>query len=371
MKKRLFSFFLCAAMLLGLSGCGSPPSSASPDANNPPSTGEPSNVSERTEPLVLRFGATGSGNEDDNQWLTNREIIAQVEEETNGMITFEYYPSQQLGSATSMLDQVLMGTLGIAALQPNVAAAIWPEFNVLVFPFAYPDLQVYWDSMLDDTMYDLLNGVTAGKAVYLGVCSASYRGCQNNQHPIRSASDLQGLKFRVQAGEIYADIFAAMGASTASIAAGELYAALQQGVVNAEENPVGYCYDNGIYECAKYATELNCVNSNAQLFMATETWNKLTDSEKEIFQRACREHPVVAQTEYNKRLDEFYQKFTDAGIEVIRNSELTEEERQSFQDAVMPVWDKYIQNMDPDFYAKWCESMKAAWEKNGYTWTMS
>lgn len=368
--KKIVLLFLAVVMIFSMAACGQTqpqPAPAPPD--NAAETEAPAG---RTEPLVLRFGATGSGNEDDFQWLANREIINRVEEETNGMIKFEYYPSQQLGNASSMMDQVLMGTLDLCVVQPNVAAAIWPEFNVQVFPFAYPDQQTYWDAMLADGMFDSLRQITmeGDKAVYLGVCSSNYRGCQNNVHPIRSAADFSDLKFRIQAGEIYVDIFAALGASTATINVTELYTALQQGVVNAEENPVAYCYDNSIYECAKYATELNAVNSTAQIFMATSTWNKLSAEEQEIFLKACAEEPVKAMLKADERIDEYYKLFEEAGIEVIRNSELTDEERQSFMDAELPIWDKYSAAMDQDFYNLWLDCVKSAWEKNGYTWSM-
>ena len=372
--KKIVALIIAMLMLLSLAACGQ--TQESPPANNPPAT--PSEGTEetespaRTEPLVFRFGATGSGNEDDFQWLANRAIIERIEEETNGMITFEYFPSSQLGNATSMLDQVLMGSLDLCVVQPNVAAAVWPEFNVQVFPFAYPDQQTYWDAMLTDGLFEAFREITmvGDKAVYLGVCSSNYRGCQNNVHPIRSADDFSDLKFRVQAGEIYVDIFAALGASTATINVSELYAALQQGVVNAEENPVAFCYDNSIYEQAKYATELNAVNSTAQIFMSTSAWNKLTPEEQELFITVCKEEPVVAMLDANERIDHYYDLFEEAGIEVIRNSDLTDEERQSFLDAELPIWDKYNKTMDQDFYQLWLSCVKGAWEKNGYTWTM-
>lgn len=372
--KKLTALLLTLLLVLGMAGCGqgNPAPTAAPTSAGGSAGSEPA-AAGRTEPLVLRFAATGSGGEDDFQWLSNREIIAQVEEQTNGMIKFEYYPGSQLGDASSMLDQVLMGSLDLCVVQPNVAAAIWPEFNVQVFPFAYPDQQTYWDVMLADGMFESFRALTmqGDKAVYLGVCSSNYRGCQNSVHPIRSAADFSDLKFRIQAGEIYVDIFSALGASTATIAASELYAAMQQGVVNAEENPVAYCYDNGLYEGSKYATELNAVNSTAQIFMATDTWNKLTPEEQEIFIRACKECPVEAQLKANERIDDYYAKFEAAGIEVIRWTDLTDAERQSFYDAELPIWDKYQSAMDQDFYAKWLENCKAAWERNGYTWILS
>lgn len=366
MTKRFLAFLLSGLLALSMVGC-----STQAPANEPSGSNAPAETAERTEPLVLRFGATGSGNEDDFQWLSNREIIARIEEETNGMIQFEYYPGSQLGDATSMFDQVLMGSLDLCVVQPNVASLLWPEFNVQVFPFAYPDQQTYWDAMLADGMFEAFEEATDGKAIYLGICSSNYRGCQNTVRPLRSASDFHGLKFRIQAGEIYADIFAALGASTSTIAVSELYTALQQGVVNAEENPVAFCYDNGFYEVAKYSTELNAVNSTAQIFMSTNAWNQLTAEEQEIFRRVCKEVPVVEQMEANERIDEYYQLFEESGIEVIRWTDLTDEERQSFYDAELPIWDKYKEQMDQDFYNTWLTNCQAAWEKNGYTWTMS
>ena len=362
MTKRIIALLLALIMALALCACGAKEAPAA----------KPAESAERTEPLVIRWGATGNGDwQNDNQFRTNKEIMERIEEETNGMIKFEYYPGSQLGDATSMFDQVLMGTLDIVSAQPNVAALAWPEFNVLVFPFAFPDLQTYFDHLKSDELYDYLRKITGEDAVYMGVCSANYRGMQNSVRPIRCADDLKGLKIRVQSGQIYTDIFEALGASTASISVTELYSALQQGVVNAEENPASFAVSNGFHEVAKYTTELNAVLSNAHNFMSTACWNKLSESEKAIVTAAFREEAEAAQLLAYEDLDQAYQAFIDAGCEVIRNTELTDDERATFVAAELPIWDKYSASMDQDFYATWQSALKAAWEANGYTWTIN
>ena len=369
MKKRFVSILLALVMLFSLTACGGETESPSDSDSGTQS----SPTGERTEPLVIRWGATGNGDANDVQIQGNQRIMDRIEEETNGMIVFEYYPSSQLGDATAMMDQVLMGTLDVVSAQPNIAATVWPEFNVLVFPFAYPDLQTYFDSMRSDELYNAFRDITMenNRAVYLGICSASYRGMQNTKHPIRSVEDMQGLTVRVQAGQIYSDMFTAMGATTSAISTSELYSALQQGVVDAEENPAAFALSNGFYEVAKYSTELNMVNSNAQNFMSTQMWNQLTDSEKEIVSAAFREEAEDAMMEFDEKLDDVYAEFEEYGIEVIRNSELTEEERQSFVDAQMGIWEQYSAEIDPDFYQMWLGYLQAAWEENGYTWTIT
>lgn len=167
---------------------------------------------------------------------------------------------------------------------------------------------------------------------------------------------------------IYTDIFEALGASTASISVTELYSALQQGVVNAEENPATFAISNGFHECAKYTTELNCVMSNAHNFMGTACWNKLTDEEKEIVTAAFREEAEEAQLLAAEELDRAYAEFEAAGVEVIRNADLTDEERASFIEAELPIWEKYSSSINQEFYTQWKSALKEAWEANGYTW---
>ncbi len=376
--KRITALVLSMVMLFSLclmSGCGGEDKQPTPPAQDGggASADAGGGGAERTEPLVIRWGATGNGEwKNDVQYRTNKEFMARVEEMTEGTIKFEYYPGSQLGDATSMFDQVLMGTLDMVTAQPNVAALVWPEFNCYVFPFAFPSLQTFFDAMKADGHFEMLQELTMkdNKAVYMGPCSCSYRGMQNTVHPIRQASDLKGLKVRVQSGQIYTDIFEALGASTASISVTELYSALQQGVVNAEENPAMFALSNGFHECAKYSTELNCVLSNAHNFMASATWAKLSEKEKNAFITAGKEEAEKAQLLANEDLDRVYEEFEAAGVEVIRNAELTDEERKSFIDAEMPVWDKYSAPIDADFYGRWKGYLKDAWEKNGFTWTI-
>lgn len=367
MSKRIIAMLLALIMVFALCACGTKEEAApAPEVKDDAAAAEPAG---RTEPLVIRWGATGNGDwQNDNQYRTNKEIMERIERETNGMIKFEYYPGSQLGDATSMFDQVLMGTLDVVSAQPNVAALVFPEFNVLVFPFAYPDMQTYFDSMKSDELYETFRAITGDKCVYMGVCSCNYRGMQNTVRPIRQASDLEGLKVRVQSGQIYTDIFEALGASTASISVTELYSALQQGVVNAEENPATFAISNGFHECAKYTTELNCVMSNAHNFMGTACWNKLTDEEKEIVTAAFREEAEAAQLKAAEELDRAYADFEAAGVEVIRNADLTAEERATFIEAELPIWDKYSASIDQDFYTQWKTALKDAWVANGYEW---
>lgn len=361
--KRILSLALTVLMVLSLVACSS--------GSQPSGESEPAQDFERTEPLVLRWGATGSGSSDDGQWVFAEPVIAEIEEKTNGMIQFEYYPSSQLGAETSMLDQVTMGTLDMCTVSPNTLATIWPDTVLMNYPFAYPDLDVYWDTWSDPDLVAAVNAdILGGGVVRLGDSSVTYRGCQNATRAIHNVSDMKGLTFRTMAGQIYVDIFGAMGAATASVAASEVFTAIQQGLVDGEETGVNFCYDNGYWEVEKYATELNAVLSASQVLMSADTWNKLSASEQEIFRTACTEGVRERMTEFtNGNTDYYYEQLAEKGLEVVRWADMSEEDQQSFVQAVMPLWDKYKDTIDPEVFDLWITACSAAWEKNGYTWT--
>lgn len=368
MKKQIVALALVLLMTLSVvAGC-----SPTAPAQTAPAESAAADAPARSEVLTLRWGATGTGSDDDNQWISNGPIIAQIEEKTNGMIKFEYYPSSQLGAESSMLDQVLMGTLDICVVNPNTATSVWPELVLMNYPFAYPDLNVFFDTWESPELRAAVKQLVAagGAAEYLGISTAGYRGCQNAKRPIRSVADMKGLTFRTMAGQIYVDLFGAMGAATASVSASEVFTAIQQGLVDGEETAASFCYDNGYYEAEKYATELNAVMSTAQIIISSETWAKLSAAEKDIFREACETISRGAQTSfYNGKIDYYYGKLQEVGMEVIRWDDLSADEQQSFVKAVMPIWDDYKKTIDADFFGLWKNACAAAWEKNGYEWT--
>lgn len=363
--KRILATALSATLIAScLIGCGG--------GNTVQTPGEQAEVPARTEPLTLRWGATGSGSSSDGQWIYAEPVIKEIEEKTNGMIKFEYYPSSQLGAEASMLDQVTMGTLDICVVMPNTLSTIWPDAVVMNYPFAYPDLNVFWDTWEDPDLVAAMDSSFSsnGTVVWLGPVTVSYRGCQNATRAVRSVADMKGLTFRTMPGQIYVDIFGAMGAATASVAAPEVFAAIQQGLVDGEETAVNFCYDNGYWEAEKYATELNAVIATSQLMISTDTWAKLTPDEQEIFRNAATNGKRERMYEFTSDTTDFYyEKLAEKGMEVVRWNDMSEEEQQSFVNSVMPLWDKYKESVDADFYEKWVKACAAAWEKNGYTWT--
>lgn len=367
-KSLLALLLVCSFALAMMTGCGQSSEPADPAPKGPEVQSTDDSGYDRTEKLTLRWGFTGSGGENDCQGYTVRYIADYVAEKTNGMITIDLFPANQLGSEGDMLDQVMTGNLDLCLASANSLTTIWPEFSFVSLPFAFPDLPTFWDTIKADGIYEHLRNLTIedGLCVYIGAGTSEFRGCNNSLHPIQSVNDFKGLNFRVMSGQIYTDLFTALGASVATIPASELYSALQQGVVNAEDTSKSYFYDNKFYEVEKYCTELNAIASSSQIMMSYATWEKLSEYERQMFLDAALEAETVQIDFYHNTNEEFVRLLEAEGVSMVRASDLSNEDRQGFVDATAGIWDNYRGIIGEEFFSKFEEARSAAWAANGY-----
>lgn len=361
MKKRLIPLLLCIAMFLTLAvGCSAnePADTSKPaDSGKPADTSAPAETTGRTEPITLKFGSVGSGSEFDELSYACLAFIEAVERDTNGMVKIEFYPNGELGSEASMLEQIMTGSLDFACISGGVCATVWPDFGVYALPFAFESIDSFWE--IDRAgAFDYLETMTREEnkgAITMGSFACTFRGFSNKIGPVRTTDDVKGLQTRVPVGEIYTDIFSAIGCNPATVAYAELYSALQQGVVDAEDNGIVTDYDRKFWEIEKYHTQLNMIPQINALIVSTDTLDKLSDAEIEIIRNAIDEAERNHQTSVNALIGECAGYLEDEGVDVIMRDELTDAEVKTFTDALQPVWDKYAAALDADFYNNFME----------------
>ncbi len=245
--KKILSLALALAMMLSLAACGGGSSGTKTDSSGGNSG------SERTEVLTLRLGALGSGREDDIQSYPIRAFIDYVEEKTNGMIKIQYFPDGQLGQEGDMMDQVLTDDLDIGVLSANVLGTIWQEMYAYNLPFAFSTYEQLWDAIgVNSDFVRIMRGVVdeTGLAKFVTSFSAEFRGVHNNVRPLRTPSDFKGITFRVMSGQIFTDMFQALGASTATIAFSELYTA--PGIAKAHGNRRKAAGAGGVFQRGRW-----------------------------------------------------------------------------------------------------------------------
>jgi TRAP-type C4-dicarboxylate transport system substrate-binding protein len=181
--------------------------------------------------------------------------------------------------------------------------------------------------------------------VAVGWTENEFRDITNSVRPIRKPEDLEGIKIRVMKSPIYIDTFKQLGASVTDLPFPQIYSALQNKTIDAQENPLLTSILIKATEITKYATKTGHILTECIIVVNKGFWDKLTDEQKEIFREAGKEAIKVNRQENAKLMEnlpksglsiEEYCKNND--VEVI---ELTPEEREVFKKEMKKVWDKY------------------------------
>jgi len=177
-----------------------------------------------------------------------------VNSRSGGRLVVKVYGAGSLGAEREYVEGIRAGTVE-AGIASGVIANFFPTAAVTDIPFLFPTSQVAWEVMdgpFGDKLRDLFLKQTGIRA--LAFAEVGFRHFTNNVRPIRSPADLKGLKIRVQETPVYVNMLKAVGASPTPVAWTETYTALQTGVVDGQENPVGSILSGKIYEVQKYVT---------------------------------------------------------------------------------------------------------------------
>src|SRR5436190_3788564 len=216
-----------------------------------------------------------------------------VKQKSGGRIEVQVAPSAQLGDDAAMITALRSGTLDMSANSQGATAAIVPEYGAFGMPFLFtsPD-QAF--KLLDGPLGKELADTSAEKGlIVLGYWDNGIRHVSNNKRPVLTPSDIKGLKIRTPPDAVTIDIMAALGAETQQIKFAELYVALQQGVVDGQENPLVNVYASKLYEVQKYISLTGHKFEMNPFLMSKRTWDKLSDADKKVIQEAAEEATVL------------------------------------------------------------------------------
>lgn len=202
---------------------------------------------------TLRFGGNFT---DDHSSSRAMEIFQQeLAERTEGDLTAQLFPNMQLGGAGENIDQVssgsIMGTwIGISYLSRTV-----PELEALSLPFAFDSREDAFE-LIDGEVGELLDARLAEKGfTALGYMELGFRHVTNGERPIESIEDFQDLKIRLQPNQTHLDTFRAIEANPVSMDINEVYGALQQGVLDGQENPYSIISTKRLDEVQTYLSD--------------------------------------------------------------------------------------------------------------------
>ena len=235
--------------------------------------GVPAAVLAADQPVSLRLGHVGFPNSLFD--ITANEFAKRANQELKGKVDVKVFHSSQLGSDEQMLKGVRVGTPEMF-LPSTVMSTVEPRFGVFEMPYLVTSREHMKKVADNKAVQDALFKGLPGKGMrVLGVCENGFRHITNNSRPIAKPDDLKGIKLRVPSGVWRVRMFQAYGANPTPMAFGELYSALQAGVMDGQENPLAQIWSGRLHEVQKHLSLSGHVYTPAYLIIGEDTWKKL------------------------------------------------------------------------------------------------
>lgn len=226
-----------------------------------------------------------------------------VKAKTGGRIEVQVAPSAQLGDDAAMVTAVRTGALDMSANSQGAVSAAVPEYAAFGMPFMFSSPAAAF-KLLDGPLGKELADRSAEKGlVLLGTWDNGIRHMTNSKRPITKVEDMKGLKMRVPPDATLVDIMKSLGAEAQQIRFAELYVALQQGVVDGQENPLVNIHASKLYEVQKHLALTNHQFQMTPFVMSKRTWDKLSDADKKAVQEAAAEATAL-QRKLSQEADE-------------------------------------------------------------------
>lgn len=335
MKRALSLLLVLCLMILG---------ACSQQSTNNEKNEEPKDSNANTSEKLMKLAVVTSEDRSLTKGLVKFGEL--VESKTNGSIKVEVYPNGQLGGDREVFESLQFGSIQGTTMSTGPIAQFVPKFNVFDLPFLFPNSEVAYEVLDGKIGSDLLAELESQNVIGLNYWENGFRHLTNGVKEVKTPEDVKGLKIRTLENDLHMDIWSELGANPTPMAFTELFAGLQQGVVDGQENPVGNVTANKFYEVQKYLSKTGHVYNASPFLISKDFWNTLSDEEKKAVQEAAdeaRDH----QRELNQKEDEDGYKFlTENGMTV---TDITDEEKEAFLEKVKPVYEKYSASIGEEF----------------------
>lgn len=284
--------------------------------------------------LVFAVGANVGSVQGD----TAREFTRRANERLAGKANVTFYHSGQLGKDKELMQKLKVGSVHLS-MPSSVMTNVVPEFGVFDMPFIIRDRghlakveeAVFWPRIAP-------KAEEQGYKV-LAIWENGVRQITNNTRPIRTPSDLVGIKLRVPGNKWRAVMFAEWGANPTKMPFDEVFTALETGVIDGQENPLANIDAAKLNEVQEYLSMTHHVYSPAYLATSLKVWDGLPADVRRVIGEAAREMESWARREGERKDDALRGKLASAGMRV------NVADRQAFIDASGPVYDRFAEEV--------------------------
>jgi tripartite ATP-independent transporter DctP family solute receptor len=264
------------------------------------------------------------------------EFARLVKERTNGRIIVEVFHSKQLGEEKAVIEQVQLGAIDFTRVSISPVSAFARELDAFQLPYLYRDATHMWKVLDGPIGQEILKKLEAANFVGLGWFEAGSRNFYTKKQ-VKTVGDLKGMKIRVQQAPLMVGMVEALGAVATPLSFGEVYSALQTGVIDGAENNWPSYLSTSHYEVAKY-------------FILDEHTRvpEITIASKKVFDKLSKEDQVMlrkAMKDAQPYQFKLWVDFEKVAEKTVRDkgsiiTEINPQEKQKFMDAMKPLYDK-------------------------------
>lgn len=270
------------------------------------------------------------------------KFVELVTQKSGGEIVVEVFPSAQLGGQDDLVEGLVFGTVDMALVGTGVLGQFQPQISIFALPFLFANREHAYKS-LDSVGMKLGEQLEPKGLKLLGYMENGIRHFTNNVRPVHTPEEMKDLTVRVMNNKVFIEMMKSLGASPTSMAFSELYSAMQQGVVDGQENSSAHIWTKRFFGVQKYASKTAHTYSPEPVLISMAAWSRLDNDQQNIIVESAKE-AIAWQRKFSAEKEQIYwDKIKDSGkISVI------EVDRSVFKEAAKPVYAKFASLVGQD-----------------------
>lgn len=264
----------------------------------------------------------------------------EIKKRSNGKFEIQVFPASTLGKESDINQGLQLGTVDIIISGASFASRSFPRIGVGYYPYTFRDADHLLKYAKSDVFKELADGYKAKTGIQ--VTAVTYYGARHSTSNklFKTCDDMKGLKMRVPDVPAYMALPRACGANPTPIAFAEVYLALQNGTVDAQENPLPTIEAKKFFEVQKNIILTGHINDSLITQIAPHVWNALNENERKLFTEVMQEAAANASKDIQKREGELVEDFKKRGLNVV------EVDKNAFRDRIVKAVDMSTMGYD-------------------------
>ena len=260
-----------------------------------------------------------------------------VEEYSDGDITVDLFPDNQLGDDKTVAEGVQNGDIDIGISSSGNLSTLYKDYYIYDTPYLFLNSREVYDVGFDGkAAQEMLKGVSKVGLKHMAMWENGFRNYTNNDHAIETPADCKGQKIRTMENAYHLQFWKQMGANPTPMSFSEVYIGLQQGTIDAQENAYEIIVSAKLYEQQKYLISTNAVPDYTTLIVSDEFYQGLTKEQQKIIDQAAETAQEKARESADDRRVQRQQVLEDEGMQIV---DVDQKTWKQMQEKCQPVYD--------------------------------